>query len=135
MEGIVIGIIVALILKFFNWTGKTRRQREQIRYAKNVITKFEGLIHAANDLRETEACKAVVRYGLWVTLCRDLTLLLEGRAGELSYPQKAELRLFLAKQEALGSRYSPNNVPPEKTFYEEKVFKGLYAIRWLKPKN
>ena len=139
IEGVVIGVVIAVVLGIGDWTRRGYRRREQIRHIRAIIKKAERDIRGAGPLvpEKGEEHGVVsanqVRFTMYQWLMRELTTTLEDRVGELSYKQKFELRKFIIDQEAFTSTFSfsPNRVPPER-FYQQNVFEKLYSLQWLK---
>ena len=136
LEGIVIGIVIALILGIYDWTRKKLRRREQIWHIRRFTRDAEQNIQEAKPLivGEGNAPRAnidEVRFVIYKGLIRDLTLALEDRSGELSYTQKYDLKYFIAGQDAITSIFPQNKIPSEIKFYEEHVFKRLHSLKWL----
>ncbi len=143
LEGIVIGVVIAVILGGYDWIRRRYRRKEQIRHIKRVIGKAENRIQkAGDDVQKAvqfapEEVRAKVgtnplRFKHYQWLIRELTMILEDRSGELSYEQRYELREFLETQEEIyNSLFPKTKKAPPMWFYERYVFKALRKIKWI----
>jgi len=142
LEGIVIGVVIAVILGGYDWIRRRFRRREQIRHIKAVIEKAEDRIQKAGDDEVQKAERLTIeermakisadqaRFKHYQGLMRELTIILEDRSGELLYKQRYELREFLVTQEEFSQPLFPREYPPLQ-FYEQNVFKALRKIKWI----
>ena len=136
LEGVVIGIVIALVLGAYDWFKRKLRQKEQIRHIRRIIKDAEQKIRQAKPLTLPESTDLQpsldqVRFVIYKAMMRDITVVLEDRAGELSYTQKHDLKYFIVGQDAITSILPQNKIPSEIKFYEEHVFKRLYSLKWL----
>ena len=142
LGGVGAGVVVAIILGVYDWLRRSCGRKEQIRHIKTVIEKAEDRIQKAEDEAQKASRDApeeikekvnahLFRFTYYKALIRELTIILEARAGELLSEQRYDLRAFLVSQEELISSLFPEKVPPMQ-FYEKYVFKNLYSLKWLK---
>ena len=100
-QGIVIGVFIGVFSGLTLWLlelGKNRFwvRRDQIQYLHALIMKARKTIYSATDLSkpfrtEEVVSKHDVRVTLYRAMRRDLSAVLEGRASQLSFDEKASI--------------------------------------------
>lgn len=139
LEGIVggtaSGVVIAIILNWYEKAQKKQRHKEQVRYLSSLIREAKRQIRNANTPAavkgEVVATPEQVRSIIYESLLRDLNLALEGRSGDLPYTQRHDLKRFIIHQQALLALIPNNKVLEGMTFYENHVFTPLSALTWL----
>ena len=135
IEGIAIGIVVAVLLSAYDLSRRWRRKREQITFIKNLLSVNFRNINNATELRNTPGNG--VRITIYESLLRDFRTISELRTSELGHAHLFDLQKILRDVESfmlltnIGSQFGMNQ-PNGMEFYNVQFFDKLQKLHWLK---
>ena len=133
IEGIVTGVIIAIIVGAFHFLAKKRREEEQIQYIKDVISKCYETIKNAHDYKgkPRDIPKEAIRFVFYKEMVEDLKLALADRTNDLNYEKKYEIKKVLRfHDEILGKEGLGQGRPPDMRIYE-MLFDKFNELTWL----
>ena len=134
IEGIATGVIIAIILGAFHLLAKKHREKEQIQYIKDVISKcYEGIKNAQDYKGKPGSIpKEAIRFVFYKEMVEDLKLALAGRTNDLNYEKKYEIKKVLRfHNEILGEEGLGEGKPPSDMRVYEMLFSKFKELTWL----
>ena len=140
VEGVVIGVVIALILGAYDWAKMSIRRTEQVNYIRNLVKQARCDIQKAESIASDKNISIQadqMRFLFYERMVRALKDVLDNRAEELTYQQRHGLIRFMGDQEIerIGLQGGYPRGPGAEAFYEEIVFRSLVSIDWLKLKE
>ena len=149
VEGITIGIVIALLLGAYQTVSSWRDEVEQIDYINQQISRAHEQMKNAHEISENNPQMTTEQLlcAYFAHLFDRMKLSLDFELEDLDLTNKLELRILLADSEdvmrripALGAPYTegsewkdcPRNVPYDIEIYEDVFFDKINSMTWLK---
>ena len=141
VEGVITGVVIALILGAYDLAKMRIGRTEQANYIKTLVEQARCDIQNAEQGvsdKNISIGPDQMRFLFYGRMLRELKDVLDNRSEALSYQQRHGLIGFMGDQEIKRDELKGGGYPlgPEATaFYEEVVFRSLVSLDWLKLKE
>ena len=142
LEGVVVGVTIAVLLGLAGWARARYREREQIRHIRTMLRNSYQGMRAATDIRDgpRHVSADLVRLWMFQGLLRQIECALAYRSSHLHYDKTFDIRsilvsvtAFLKMLETAGSQGGKH--PKGIKFYEQHFFEKLDDLNWLNLKK
>ena len=139
LEGIIVGVTIAVILGIAGWIRERYREREQIRHISDVVRKRYRVMLTVADIQDGPRLipANLQRILLFKELLKQIERALVYRSSHLRYQRMFRIRSILDSvtnvMNELGIGESKGQRPPNgMKFYEQHFFEKLDDLKWLK---
>ena len=136
LEGVTIGITIAVIVGGYNWIEKYYKRRKEIQHMKSFLSEGHRKIENASNINHggQTASKDIVRFICFESILRDLDSILLYRCHNMHYTETYDIRKVLRDVSSMIEALciGRKNPPIGMGFYNQMFFDKFNDLQWLK---
>ena len=137
VEGVMIGVTIAIILGIYGWIKWRVSRREQINHLRHLISQgFDRIIREQGFYDREQVIPAdILQYHIFRKIMRDLDDALKYRVNSLDFKKVHEIKMILIEIDcilsALDLGTASLHITPDIESYEAHFFGKFRNLKWL----
>ena len=138
IEGVVIGLTIAIFLSVCAWVKLLVDRRKQINHLRHLISLgYERIIRESGFIYHEKVMPAdMLQYHLFKNIMRDIDDALKYRSNSIDSRKAHEVKMILIEIDSIFSALDfgigGHHRTPNKEFYETHFFGKFRELKWLR---